>query len=103
MEAAFQVSHRAEAAAGEGSIAMEGEGNGGVDVTTTKLLGILASMSFFALLWETITGLDGPNAPAECASEDFLNRANDGHNLKEALQTPTWRGKHNRVSSLCPS
>lgn len=79
---------------------MEGGNNGGVDITTTKLLAILASMSFFALLWETITGLDGPNAPADCASQDYLNKADDGHTPKAALQTPTWKGEKSVPLSL---
>lgn len=64
----------------------------GPDITTTKLLGILTCLSVLALLWEMVTSLDGPNAPHESASQDLLDRAEDGHTTKAALATPRWRG-----------
>jgi len=73
----------------------EGEGTSGVDIDTTKLLAILASMSAFALLWEQVTSLDGPNAPHEVAGDNFIEIANDGHTTKAALSTISWRGECN--------
>jgi hypothetical protein len=70
------------------------EENDGTDITTTKLLAILAGMSFLALLWEQVACLDGPNAPFESAKDDLLSRADDGHTSKAALSTPPWRGKY---------
>jgi hypothetical protein len=91
MEEAVRLIHRqlegAELSLGEGA-----EEPGGMDITTTKLLAILACMSFFALLWELVTSLDGPNAEQETASEDFLEKANDGHTTRAALSTRPWRG-----------
>ena len=66
---------------------------GGVDITTTKLLAILACMSFFAFIWEQVTSLDGPNAEHECAADEYLSRADDTHTPKSALSTPKWRGE----------
>ncbi|UZJ51961.1 hypothetical protein CBS101457_001281 [Exobasidium rhododendri] len=66
--------------------------NRGIDINTTRLLGILAALSFFTILWEHVTCLDGPNAVEECANEDFLSKADDGHTPKAALSTPKWRG-----------
>jgi hypothetical protein len=65
----------------------------GIDINTTKLLAILASMSAFALLWEQITSLDGPNAPHEVADDHFIEKADDGHTIKAALSTIPWRGE----------
>lgn len=70
------------------------EGEGGIDLNTTKLLAILAGMSFFALLWEQITSLDGPNAEEEIANQEMLSRADDHYLSKAALSTPVWRGAY---------
>lgn len=75
-----------------GGVEAAQEESGRVDITTTKLLGILACLSLFTLLWEQFTCLDGPNAAHEMAHEDFLNKADDGHTPKAALSTPHWRG-----------
>ncbi|CEH13489.1 Low temperature requirement A [Ceraceosorus bombacis] len=75
----------------EGSEPQVGFGHG-PDITTTKLLGILTALSLFTLLWETISSLDGPNAPDESASDDLLERAKTVSGYKHALRTPAWRG-----------
>jgi hypothetical protein len=69
------------------------EESGGIDITTTKLLGILACLSLFALLWEQVTCLDGPNALQETANDDYLSKADDGNTPRVALSTPEWKGE----------
>lgn len=64
----------------------------GLEMTTTKLLGIMTALSFFSLLWETITSLDGPNAPKEEASQEIIQHALNGHGIVSALSTGEWRG-----------
>jgi low temperature requirement protein LtrA len=66
----------------------------GADITTGKLLGILTVLSFFTLLWETITSLDGPNAPHDRASEDIIERAERNNGIVTALSTAKWKGEY---------
>lgn len=80
----------AEGGETEGSSAEVSQG--GPDITTTKLLGILTCLSVFALLWEMVTCLDGPNAPHDSAPQHLLDRADDGHTTRAALETPKWKG-----------
>lgn len=63
-----------------------------VDMTTTKLLGVLTAMSSFALIWEQVASLDGPNAPFDCAPEHLMACATSSHPTRAALQTPPWKG-----------
>jgi len=86
----------------EGTEASQEEtGGGGIDINTTKLLAILACMSFFSLLWEQVTSLDGPNAVHETAHDHFISRADDGHTPKAALSTPKWRGESRPLKVPC--
>lgn len=64
----------------------------GTEMTTVKLLGIMAALAFFSLLWETITSLDGPNAPPEEASEEIMQHALNSDGIVSALSTGEWRG-----------
>lgn len=68
----------------------------GPEITTGILLGILTALSCFTLLWETITSLDGPNAPHDSAPEQLLQHAHNGHGIPSALSTPAWRGTYSK-------
>ncbi|MCO5554358.1 hypothetical protein L7F22_007887 [Adiantum nelumboides] len=59
----------------------------GIEMTTTKILGIMTALSFFSLLWETLTSLDGPNAPPEEASEEIMQHALNSNGIVSALST----------------
>lgn len=68
------------------------EHHSGIEMTTTKILGIMTALSFFSLLWETLTSLDGPNAPPEEASEEVMQHALNNQGILSALSTGEWRG-----------
>ncbi|PWN38115.1 uncharacterized protein FA14DRAFT_159840 [Meira miltonrushii] len=79
----------------EGNAEAPAEGevhHSGIEMTTIKLLGIMTALAFFSLLWETITSLDGPNAPPEEASEEIMQHALNSNGIVSALSTGEWRG-----------
>lgn len=67
------------------------------DISTTKLLGILTALAVGCLLWELVSGLNGPNMPHEAADDHLIALASDatqgdGHTTAAALRTPAWTG-----------
>lgn len=64
----------------------------GTEMTTTKLLGIMTALAFFTLLWETVTSLEGPNAPVEEAPEEIKRHASGDRGVLSTLSTGQWKG-----------